>query len=178
MHVPQGVTRPPGMLYYYYYYYCYILYSNIILLFTSTTNSDEDLTFFKTLPQHPCFFVLCFFLIDQKEWQKLRTYQEGHRFKGLQWRNVISKGIHSVNPYCSFGFRRHRVKIKGSTIKGPFLQSTGNLKGRCHFPWKRGLPLSKRTPKKAYLCWCLHWHRTHTGKEASKDTLFGVSLEF
>lgn len=108
--------------------------------------------------------------------------------------NVILKGIRSVNPYCSFGFRRHRVKIKGLTIKGPFLQcrwlllfqglsSAGtrgspgwsNLIGRCHFPWKRGLPLSKRTPKKVYPCWCSHWHRTHTGKQASKDILFGVS---
>lgn len=61
----------------------------------------------------------CFILMHQKEWQEEERSQPGRQIQGLQWTNVISKGIRSAQPYFSFGFKRHNTKIKGSSRKGP-----------------------------------------------------------
>lgn len=46
--------------------------------------------------------------------------QRGKRgYSGLQWTNIIAEGLRTVYPYCSFAFKRHRVKAEGSTRPGP-----------------------------------------------------------
>lgn len=89
--------------------------------YISTDSSKAEDKFFKcSLPQQPCFFF-----IDQKEWQQLRKSQKGRLFKGLQWTNVISKGIKSIHPYCSFVFRRHSVKTQQSQTQAPIFKCMG-----------------------------------------------------
>lgn len=46
-------------------------------------------------------------------------------FKGLQWTNVISKGLKTVYPYCSIAFKRHRLKVPGPIKAGPEFWSLG-----------------------------------------------------
>lgn len=40
-------------------------------------------------------------------------------FKCVEWTNVIAKGLKTIHPYCSFAFRRHRLKTLGSKRQGP-----------------------------------------------------------
>lgn len=62
--------------------------------------------FFQTpVPSEPVYFV-----IDEEEWTKLKTERTKGCFKALDWTNVIAEGIHSVFPYCSVGFKRHRLR--------------------------------------------------------------------
>lgn len=37
----------------------------------------------------------------------------------MQWTNIIANGLRQIHPYCSFGFKWHVVKIKGSQRVGP-----------------------------------------------------------
>ncbi len=67
----------------------------------------------------------CFFFIEEKEWQALRKHQYGRLFQGLQWTNLIAKGIRSVHPYCSFGFKWHSVKTLLSQKPGPVFTCVG-----------------------------------------------------
>ncbi len=76
------------------------------------------------MPHPPCFFF-----IERKDWQQLRQHQEGRLLQGLQWTNVIAKGIKSIHPYCSFAFKRHRVKTLGSQTQAPIF----TCKGYCRF---------------------------------------------
>ncbi|XP_073705879.1 uncharacterized protein [Garra rufa] len=87
----------------------------------STQSSEEEMRFFTcSLPRQPCFFF-----IERKAWQELRQHQEGRLFQGLQWTNVIANGIKSIHPYCSFAFKRHRVKTLGSQTQAPFFTCEG-----------------------------------------------------
>ncbi len=86
----------------------------------STHSSEEEKYFTCALPAQPCFFF-----IEQKEWQALRKHQYGRLFQGLQWTNIIAKGIRSVHPYCSFGFKRHSVKTLLSQKPGPVFTCVG-----------------------------------------------------
>ncbi|KAF4097933.1 hypothetical protein G5714_021941 [Onychostoma macrolepis] len=89
--------------------------------YISTESSEAEDKFFRcSLPQEPCFFF-----IDKKEWQDLRKHQKGRCFQGLQWTNVIAKGIRSIHPYCSFGFKRHSVKTQQSLKNTPLFKCTG-----------------------------------------------------
>lgn len=38
---------------------------------------------------------------------------------------MISSGIHTIHPHCSFAFTRHRVKIQGSTRNTPAFKCSG-----------------------------------------------------
>jgi len=51
--------------------------------------------------------------------EKTKKKQKKDHFKGLQWTNIISLGIRTIHPHCSFAFRGHRVKILGSTRTTP-----------------------------------------------------------
>ncbi|XP_020557716.1 uncharacterized protein LOC105353816 isoform X2 [Oryzias latipes] len=84
--------------------------------FSAPSTIDLD-TFQYPLPAQPCFFV-----ISKSDWQQLRRMQSGRRFHGLQWTNVVAKGLKSVNPYCSFGFKHHCVKTLLSTTKAPLFR--------------------------------------------------------
>lgn len=76
---------------------------------------EDDPDFFSvSLPQAPVFFF-----ISRCAWNNLRKKQSKDHFKGLQWTNVISAGIGSIHPYCSFAFTGHRVKVKGSRLESP-----------------------------------------------------------
>ncbi|KAL0166046.1 hypothetical protein M9458_037890, partial [Cirrhinus mrigala] len=89
--------------------------------YISTQSSEEDIKFFLcSLPCQPCFFF-----IERKDWQELRQHQKGRLFQGLQWTNVIAKGIKSIHPYCSFAFKRHRVKTVGSQTQAPIFTCEG-----------------------------------------------------
>lgn len=83
--------------------------------------SNDDLFFRHKLTRHPCFF----FFLNREIWRDLSKRQKQCQFTDLQWTNVISKGIHSVHPYCSIAFKRHHVKIKGSKRKGPLFHCLG-----------------------------------------------------
>ncbi len=87
---------------------------------TSTHSSEEEKCFTCALPAQPCFFF-----IEEKEWQALRKHQYGRLFQGLQWTNLIAKGIRSVHPYCSFVFKRHSVKTLLSQKPGPVFTCVG-----------------------------------------------------
>ncbi|XP_034079088.1 uncharacterized protein LOC117550702 [Gymnodraco acuticeps] len=88
---------------------------------TSSTKDEEKQKYFThKLPEQPCFFF-----IPHKEWRKLRKTQQKRQFKSLHWTNVIAKGIRSVHPHCSFGFKRHSVKMIGSMTKKPLFTCTG-----------------------------------------------------
>ncbi|ROI16105.1 hypothetical protein DPX16_7158 [Anabarilius grahami] len=50
-------------------------------------------------------------------------------FQGLQCTNIIAKGINSLHPYCSFGFKRHRVK----TLRSKTLDPVFTCMGYCCF---------------------------------------------
>lgn len=52
------------------------------------------------------------------------TRQE-RRFKGLQWTTVIANGLRTIHPYCSFGFKWHVLKNKGSQRMGPEFKCYG-----------------------------------------------------
>lgn len=76
---------------------------------SSTEDKESEKYFTHKLPEQPCFFF-----IPHKEWAKLRKTQQNYQFKSLHWTNVIAKGIRSLHPHCSFGFRWHSVKKIGS----------------------------------------------------------------
>ncbi|CAL9684881.1 unnamed protein product [Knipowitschia caucasica] len=59
------------------------------------------------------------FSIEPKDWAKLTAKRHSTGFQGLEWTIVISKGIRTVFPYCSFGFKRHHLKRPNSSRKGP-----------------------------------------------------------
>lgn len=84
--------------------------------YISTESSGAEDTFFRcSLPQEPCFFF-----IDKKEWQDLSKV-----FQGLQWTSVIARGIRSIHPYCSFGFKRHSMKTLQSLKTTPLFKCNG-----------------------------------------------------
>lgn len=83
------------------------------------TDSDEEF-FNQSLPAPPSFFF-----IPRSAWRNLRKKQKRNHFKGMQWTNVISKGIRSVNPYCSFAFLGHSVKVIGSKTNAPLFKCSG-----------------------------------------------------
>ena len=72
------------------------------------------------LPDKPCFFH-----ISRYDWSQLKRKQQNRQFKTLHWTNVISKGLRTVHPYCSFGFKRHSVKKIGSKKVCPALTCSG-----------------------------------------------------
>ncbi|XP_057198393.1 uncharacterized protein LOC130559383 isoform X2 [Triplophysa rosa] len=80
----------------------------------------EDKFFTESVPAPPSFFF-----IPQTAWETLRKKQKNDHFKGLQWTNVISSGIRTVHPYCSFAFTGHRVQIQGSTRYAPVFKCSG-----------------------------------------------------
>ncbi|XP_026041873.1 uncharacterized protein LOC113032941 [Astatotilapia calliptera] len=84
------------------------------------SSSSEDKFFTSGLPQQKTFFF-----INENEWKELRQHQSGRHFKGLQWTNIIASGIRTLNPYCSFGFRRHSVKKLSSRSKAPVFRCMG-----------------------------------------------------
>ncbi|XP_024121040.1 uncharacterized protein LOC112142033 isoform X2 [Oryzias melastigma] len=55
----------------------------------------------------------------------MRTTQKKRQFSTLNWTNIISRGIRTVQPYCSFGFKRHSVKTIGSKSSAPLFQCEG-----------------------------------------------------
>ncbi|XP_039456745.1 uncharacterized protein LOC120433856 [Oreochromis aureus] len=87
----------------------------------NTDSSSSGERFFTSgLPQQKTFFF-----INENEWKELRQHQSGRLFKGLQWTNIIASGIRTLNPYCSFGFRRHSVKKLSSRSKAPVFRCMG-----------------------------------------------------
>ncbi|CAI5686853.1 unnamed protein product [Oreochromis niloticus] len=87
----------------------------------NTDSSSSGERFFTSgLPQQKTFFF-----INENEWKELRQHQSGRLFKGLQWTNIIASGIRTLNPYCSFGFRRHSVKKLSSRSKAPVFRYMG-----------------------------------------------------
>ncbi|CAI5677785.1 unnamed protein product [Oreochromis niloticus] len=58
-----------------------------------------------------------FFFLKRKEWTNIKNKRSQRGYKGLQWTNLISDGIRTVFPYCSFAFKRHRVKALDSIMK-------------------------------------------------------------
>ncbi len=90
-------------------------------LSVSSKGSAEPQQFFThKLPNKPCFFY-----IKHNDWVKLKRKQENRQFKSLNWTNVIAKGIRTVHPYCSFGFKRYTVKSLGSRKKCPAFACSG-----------------------------------------------------
>ncbi|KAG7480098.1 hypothetical protein JOB18_043041 [Solea senegalensis] len=83
-------------------------------------NTSEDNYFKGSLLPLPCFFF-----IDHKDWTKLRKRQHLHWFKTLNWTSVLAKGIQSIHPLCSFGFKEHRVKSISSSRSGPVIVCLG-----------------------------------------------------
>lgn len=59
-----------------------------------------------------------------------KTKKKGH-FKGLQWTNIISTGICTVHPHCSFAFIGHKVKLQGSTRNAPLFKCSGYCLSDC-----------------------------------------------
>ncbi|KAK7877304.1 hypothetical protein WMY93_031996, partial [Mugilogobius chulae] len=77
--------------------------------------------FILPLPKGPNFFF-----IKRSDWQKLRSKQKKRQFKTLDWTNIVAAGVRSVHPYCSFAFKRHDVKIIGSTRKSSVFTCSGS----------------------------------------------------
>ena len=102
-----------GPLYYYTFKVNWNPYSRITFRFylqiepvpSDAGNTSEEDEFFKhSLPPPPCFFF-----IDKKDWTKLRKKQFLYNFKTLNWTSVMSKGIRTIHPLCSFAFKRHEI---------------------------------------------------------------------
>ena len=98
-------------------FHCYLQIGSV---FSDAENTSEEEYFKHSLPPPPCFFF-----IDRKDWTKLRKTQHLHRFKTLNWTTVIAKGIRTIHPLCSFGFKRHRVKSIGCRRSGPVFSCLG-----------------------------------------------------
>lgn len=79
-----------------------------------SNESDEDGFIRISLPKNPSFFF-----IERNEWDELKKHRQKRGFKGLQWTNMISKGLRTIHPYCSFAFKRHRLKGLGLKKGGP-----------------------------------------------------------
>lgn len=58
-------------------------------------------------------------------WRKLQKQQRKDHFKGLQWCNIISTGIRTIHPHCSFAFTGHRAKRHGSIRNTPVFKCSG-----------------------------------------------------
>lgn len=84
------------------------------LPFQGSISPDDDGFIRIKLPQDESFFF-----IEQKDWDDISRKRTQKGFKGLQWTNVISRGIRTVHPYCSFAFKRHRLQSQGSSRKSP-----------------------------------------------------------
>lgn len=114
---------------------------------SEVTNSDspgEDGYIKCPLPRKPVFFI-----ISRQDWNKIIKKRNTRRFIGLQWTNVIAKGLRKVFPYCSFAFKRHCLKSLGSLkTKGPHF----HCQGYCHFndcPVRFTVTVQKETYLKA-----------------------------
>lgn len=79
----------------------------------SNTSDEEGFVMIK-LPQNPSFFFL-----DHKDWNIIKKKRKKRGFKGLQWTNIIAKGLRSIHPYCSFAFKRHRLKVLETKQSSP-----------------------------------------------------------
>lgn len=92
----------------------------------SWSDSDDDVSLDKEdefftlrVPASPSFFI------PRAAWKKLRKKQKKDHFKGLQWTHIISSGIRTIHPHCSFAFTGHRVKKQGSTRNSPVFKCSG-----------------------------------------------------
>lgn len=65
---------------------------------------------------------------DRKEWTILKHKGKDRGFAGLQWTNVIAKGVRTIHPFCSVAFLRHRLRVVGSNKCPEFM-----CKGYCQF---------------------------------------------
>lgn len=65
-----------------------------------------------SVPAPPSFFI-----IPQTAWKKLRKKTK----KG----SLLSSGIRTIHPHCSFAFTCHRVKIQGWTRNTPAFKCSG-----------------------------------------------------
>ncbi|XP_049330083.1 uncharacterized protein LOC111193619 [Astyanax mexicanus] len=79
-----------------------------------SSTSDEQGFLKIPVPQKPSYFF-----IDRKDWENIKKKRKQRGFKGLQWTNVISKGLQTIYPYCSIAFKRHKLKIIGSKKASP-----------------------------------------------------------
>lgn len=80
----------------------------------STSNSSENGFIKIPVPHEPTFFFL-----ERKDWANIKRQRGKREYSGLQWTNLIAEGLRTVYPYCSFAFKRHRVKAEASTRPGP-----------------------------------------------------------
>lgn len=81
---------------------------------TSSTSPDQDGFLRIKLPENDSYFF-----IEQEEWAKISMKRTERGFRGLQWTNVISRGLRTIHPYCSFAFKRHRLRKLGSARPSP-----------------------------------------------------------
>ena len=116
------------------------------------------------------------------EWQSLRNSQVAQQFTGLEWTNVISKGIRSVHPYCSIAFKRRKVKVQGSSMKGPIFTTNGYCRFKdCEVKFK--VEVSDESTLKACVFFtggevCHHHKELKTRPlRADARSSFGVTLE-
>lgn len=79
-----------------------------------SNTSDEDGFIKIRVPQKPSYFF-----IERKEWNRIKRKRQKRGFEGLQWTNIISKGLRTIHPYCSIAFKRHRLKVLGSQKASP-----------------------------------------------------------
>ncbi|XP_039657009.1 uncharacterized protein LOC120559388 [Perca fluviatilis] len=85
------------------------------------SNPSDDDGFIKiNLPKNPSFFF-----IERNDWEKLKKNRQKRSFKGLQWTNIISKGLRTIHPYCSIAFKRHKLKVMGSIQASPEFSCLG-----------------------------------------------------
>lgn len=77
-------------------------------------NTEQDGFIKIRVPQKPTYFLL-----EKNEWKAIKTRRHQRGFKGLQWTNIISKGIRTIHPHCSIAFKRHRLKTPGSKKPSP-----------------------------------------------------------
>lgn len=69
--------------------------------------------------------AMLFFSISAEDWAYLHKKQHRNQVKTREWTNVMSKGIDTVQPYCSFAFKHHRVKPITSSKDTPLFTCFG-----------------------------------------------------
>eukprot|EP00919_Chromeraceae_sp_WS-2016_P040605 GHVR01096919.1.p1 GENE.GHVR01096919.1~~GHVR01096919.1.p1 ORF type:complete len:120 (+),score=1.56 GHVR01096919.1:195-554(+) len=76
------------------------------------------------------------FTVDRDSWTQLRKSQgqgsDNRRFLNQAWMQIMKNGLRHSNPYCIFGFRKHRVKVVNSRkLVGLVFHCAGNCKYPC-----------------------------------------------
>lgn len=83
--------------------------------------------------------TVCSFVITDQVWSSLCKGQKKRCFKSGTWEHIISNGIKSINPYCVYMFKWHKVTIAKHKSKGQRKFKAKN------FPLFRGEGLCKFT---------------------------------